>query len=171
MTLTDDLTLDFTDEAKRTRTVLAVVPARHFDWRPHEKSMTLGALAGHLAECPAWVRGFLSDELDFAKLAADYEPFAPDDKEDLLVTADENAALFHATLATMSDEFLEEEWVMRAGERVLMRAPRHRALREILIHHPIHHRGQLTVYLRELDVPVPPTYGPTADTSGFGTAS
>ena len=167
MTLADNLNLDFADEAKRTRAMLEVVPADRFGWRPHDKSMTLGALAGHLAECPAWVRGFLNDELDFAKLASDYEPFAPETKDDLLKTCDENTALFHTTLATMSDEFLEEEWVMRAGERVLMKGPRHRAMREILIHHPIHHRGQLTVYLRQLDLPVPPTYGPTADSGGF----
>lgn len=167
MTLADQLTFDFADEAKRTRRVLELVPASKFDWRPHEKSMTLGALAGHLAECPAWVRGFLSDTLDFAKLASDYEPFVPTDKDDLLSTADENTALLHTTLATMADDFLEEEWVMRAGERVLMRDARHRAMREILIHHAIHHRGQLTVYLRELDVPLPALYGPTADTPGF----
>lgn len=167
MTLSDQLYIDFTDESKKTRAVLEVVPAAKFDWRPHEKSMTLGALAGHLAECPAWVRGFLSDELDFAKLAADYEPFVPDDKEDLLSTADENIALFHTTVATMSDEFLEDEWVMRAGERILLRGTRHRAMREILLHHAIHHRGQMTVYLRELDVALPAIYGPTADTPGF----
>ncbi len=167
MTLADSLYIDFADEAKRTRTMLEVVPTAKFDWRPHGKSMTLGALAGHLAEMPAWVRGFLNDELDFSKLELDYEPFVPTSKEDLLSTADENTALLHTTLATMSDEFLEEEWTMRAGERVLLQATRHRAMREILIHHAIHHRGQLTVYLRELDVPLPPTYGPTADSSGF----
>ena len=73
-------------------------------------------------------------------------------------------ALFLSTLSTMDDEFLEATWTMRSGERVLHQAPRHESLRRILIHHAIHHRGQLTVYLRLLEVPLPATYGPSADT-------
>ena len=163
MTLADDLTAVFTDEARRTRNVLEVVPKDRFGWRPHEKSMTLGELAGHLAQMPTWVRMYLSDGVDLDKLAEDRDPFVPRTREALLKTFDESVALFQSTLATMDDDFLEATWTMRSGERVLHRAPRHESLRRILIHHAIHHRGQLTVYLRLLEVPLPATYGPSAD--------
>jgi uncharacterized damage-inducible protein DinB len=162
MTLADALTFDFADEARRTRAVLEVVPKDRFGWRPHEKSMTLGELAGHLAEMPLWVRLYLSEGMDLGDLP-DREPFLPKTRESLLKTFDENVALFLSTLATMDDEFLEATWTMRSGERVLHEAPRHKSLQRILIHHAIHHRGQLTVYLRLLEVPLPATYGPSAD--------
>ena len=163
MTLADALTLVFADEARRTRHVLEVVPKDRFGWRPHEKSMTLGELAGHLAEMPAWVRLYLAEGMDLLDLPEDFEPFVPKSREALLERFDENVAQFQSTLSTMDDEFLEATWTMRSGERVLHRAPRHESLRRILIHHAIHHRGQLTVYLRLLEVPLPATYGPSAD--------
>jgi uncharacterized damage-inducible protein DinB len=163
MSLADALGLVFADEARRTRAVLEVVPKDRFDWRPHEKSMTLGELAGHLAEMPAWVRLYLAEGLDLDHPPDDLGSFAPESREDLLGRFDENVALFLSTLATMDDEFLEAGWTMRSGERVLHQAPRRESMQRILIHHQIHHRGQLTVYLRLLDVPLPPTYGPSAD--------
>jgi uncharacterized damage-inducible protein DinB len=163
MTLADALTFDFADEARRTRAVLEVVPKDRFGWRPHEKSMTLGELAGHLAQMPTWVRLYLNEGVDLDKLADDRDPFVPSTRESLLKTFDENVALFQSTMATMDDDFLEATWTMRSGERVLHRAPRHKSLQRILIHHAIHHRGQLTVYLRLLEVPLPATYGPSAD--------
>ena len=103
--------------------MLEVVPKDRFGWRPHEKSMTLGELAGHLAEMPVWVRLYLSEGMDLDNLP-DREPFLPTTRESLLKTFDENVALFLSTLATIDDEFLEATWTMRSGERVLHEAPR-----------------------------------------------
>lgn len=168
MTLSQALIADFKEEAANTRKVLAAVPDDRFDWKPHAKSMSLGQLAGHLAEMPIWVRSMMEAELDFAAAAGDYKPFLPQDKAALLTAFDKNAKILEKTLDGKDDAFMKATWTMRAGDKVLMQAPRHAAIRSTAIHHAIHHRGQLTVFLRLLDVPVPGTYGPTADEPSFG---
>lgn len=159
---------DFTDEAAAVRRYLERVPEDRLDWKPHAKSMTLGQLAGHLAEAPGWVLGMEPDEFDMAALEEQgYAPFVPGSREELLATLEENARVFRRVVGGMSEETLAAEWTMRAGDAVLLRAPRHVAIRRTGIHHWIHHRGQLSVYLRELGVDLPSVYGPTADDPTF----
>ena len=163
MSISAALLADFELEAAKTRKVLAAVPADRFDWKPHDKSMSLGTLASHLAENPMWVSSMMEAELDFAEMEKDYKPFAAESTEDLVSTFDANAEIYRKTLDGRDDAHMTSEWTMRSGDHVMMSAPRNIAVRDTIIHHAIHHRGQLTVYLRLLDVAVPGTYGPTAD--------
>lgn len=165
-TISQALVHDFDKEAAFTTTMLEAVPAEKLDWRPHEKSMTLGELAGHLAEMPNWLGACLEEGMDFAAMG-DYRPYVPADKKELLAKWGENRATFAPQLDGKDDPFLRETWTMRMGDKVLMQCPRADVIRDILIHHTAHHRGQLSVYLRLLDVPVPSTYGPTADHPSF----
>jgi len=167
MTFAADLIRDLEAEAALTRTMLAVVPEARLSWKPHEKSMTLGALASHLAENPAWLPSMLEGEMDFAAMK-DYRPFEAKSTKELLGALDGNVRSVVDALRGRSDALLSESWTMRNGPKVLMRAPKHEAIRSIGIHHWIHHRGQLSVYLRLLGVPLPPIYGPTADNPSLG---
>lgn len=166
-TLSALLVEDFRDEAAATRRYLERVPEDRFDWKPHEKSMSLAQLAGHLAEAPGWIAGMAEDEFDMASLDEGYAPFVPGNRAELLEALEKNVAVFEQVVADRDDAFLSADWTMRHGDAVLLSAPRHQAIRRTGIHHWIHHRGQLSVYLRELGVDVPPTYGPTADDPSF----
>lgn len=165
MPLSQALVADFKNESSNTRKVLEAVPEDRHDWKPHEKSMSLGRLAGHIAELPSLVPAVMDRELDFA--AEIYKPFIPTNRADLLRVFEQHVNGFEKAVAGRDDDFLSATWTLRYGQKVLMSLPRHAAIRTTAIHHVIHHRGQLTVYLRLLGVPVPPTYGPTADNPGF----
>ncbi len=159
---------DFEPEAAKSKSVLAAVPESKFDWKPHEKSMTLRELAAHVAEAPMWLHSMLEgDEMDFEGMEETYKPFAPKSHTELMEAHDANVKAFCEGLAGQEDEFLLRDWTMRKGEKILMKSARTQIIREIMIHHVAHHRGQLTVYLRLLDVPVPATYGPSADDNPF----
>lgn len=168
MTIAEALIADFEEEAKKSRTLLEAVPADKYGWKPHDKSMSLGQLASHIAETPSWHHSMLEDIFDFDAMMADYKPFAAADPAELLATFDANASEFTAAIEGKDDAFMTGTWKGLSGGEEIMGGPRHSVLRSILIHHVIHHRGQLTVYLRLLDVPVPPTFGPTADQQAFG---
>ncbi|TAJ23721.1 MAG: hypothetical protein EPO68_02500 [Planctomycetota bacterium] len=148
-------------ESARTRKLLEVVPLERGDWKPHEKSMSLAQLASHVAENLAWWRAYQGDGIDFATM--DYKPFLARTREELLAEHDKNVAACAAGIRDWTDEFLLREWSMSVGGRVLSTDPRHEAMREVCLQHLVHHRGQLTVYLRLLGVPLPQIYGPTAD--------
>ncbi len=163
MSLSERLIADFEAEAERTRKMLEAVPEESFSWKPHEKSFDLAALAGHVAEGPSWVHGMMEAELDFAAMPEEWKPFVPESKEALLAKFDEVAGGVKAALGGRDDAFMQETWTMKNGDTVMMQEPRHEAIRMIAVHHTIHHRGQLSVYLRLAGAPVPPTYGPTAD--------
>ena len=163
MSMCQALIADFGKEIENTRKILDAVPEDKFDWKPHEKSMPLGALAGHVAENPDWTSSMMVPVFDFVADAADYKPFVPSTKAELMEAFEKNYGGFAETLGDGDDDFFRETWTMRAGDTVMMEEERHWAIRQLAIHHMIHHRGQLTVYLRMLDVPVPGTYGPTAD--------
>lgn len=168
MSISQDLTADFEREAVLTRKLLEVVPEDQLAWKPHEKSMSLAQLTGHIAEMPTWLGAVVDgDELDFESIMGDYKPFVPATRSELLEILEKNLQLIAPTLAGKDDAFLREEWIMRKGPKILLQSPRNQAIRDILLHHLAHHRGQLTVYLRLLDVPVPPTYGGTADVDTF----
>ena len=162
MSIAEALVADFREEAENTQKVLLAVPDDRLDWKPHPKSMSLGRLAGHIAETPSWIPSMMEDELDFAK-SGGWKPFLPAKQSDLLDRFRRENEAFQRLVAGKPDEFLLRSWTMRHGDHVLWQVPRHTAIRSTAIHHIVHHRGQLTVYLRLLGVPVPPTYGPTAD--------
>jgi len=150
------------NEAKVTRSVLERVPADKFDWKPHEKSMAMGRLATHIAEMFGWTKETLkSDVLDFA--AFDYKPFEPKSTEELLAFFDDHIAKAKQILSETPDETFLTEWTMRNGEQVYFTLPKVAVMRSFVMNHIIHHRGQLSVYLRLNDIPVPSIYGPSAD--------
>lgn len=150
------------NEAKVARECLARVPADKFDWKPHEKSMTMGRLAVHVAEMFGWTKETLKqDVLDFA--TAEFKPFEPSTTQDLLAFFDDHVAKAKAILAETSDETFFTEWTMRNGEQVYFTMPKVAVMRSFVMNHIIHHRGQLSVYLRLNDIPVPSIYGPSAD--------
>jgi uncharacterized damage-inducible protein DinB len=165
MTHSASLLSDFRREAGLTRPILAAVPEGKLDWQPHDKSWSLAKLAGHVAENPSWVGAMIEDEMDVA--AGGWEPFEPTSSQELLEVFDKNVKLVEDALEERDDAFLEGNWQMKHGDQVIMSQPKFEVIRQIVIHHFIHHRGQLTVYLRLLDVPVPSTYGPTADFPDF----
>ncbi len=151
---------EFDYEMDATRRLLARVPTEHGEWKPHEKSFPLGHLAQLVAWMPAWIGSTLTaTELDFAKSDLKYS-FEP--TEALLEVFEDGAATSREALRDVTGEALDVEWTLRHGDRVMFAAPRRTAARQHLSH-LIHHRGQLTVYLRLLDVPLPSIYGPTAD--------
>jgi uncharacterized damage-inducible protein DinB len=166
MSIAAELVRDLEDEAVKTRKMLELVPDAQLDWKPHEKSMTLGMLASHLAENPVWIPAMLEDELDFARMG-DYTPFAAKSRQELLLGFDKNLRAGVDAIRGREDDFLARTWTMRNGPKVLMSCPKSEAIRSTAIHHWIHHRGQLSVYLRLLGVPLPQTYGPTADDPAF----
>ena len=168
MSIASDLIRDLQAEAERTRKVFAVLPEAKFEWKPHEKSMTLGALASHIAENPAWVSALMEPELDFEVMMKSYKPFAGKNRAELVAALDGGVKDAQLALQSRPDAVFHETWTMRMGAKILDRQPRGEALRETAIHHTIHHRGQLVVYLRLLGTPLPPLYGPTADSPAFG---
>ncbi len=149
-------------EARTTRTCLERVPADKFDWKPHEKSMEFGRLAAHIAEMFDWTPATLQQpELDFAKW--DYKPFEPKTTDDLLEYFDKNVAEAIDVLRNTSDDVFMENWTMRNGDQVYFTLPKIAVMRSFVMNHIVHHRGQLSVYLRLNDISVPSIYGPSAD--------
>lgn len=150
------------NEAKTTRAVLERIPADKFDWQPHEKSMKMGRLAVHVAEMFGWTKETLKrDVLDFSTM--DMTPFEPRTTDELLAFFDDQIANAKAILAETSDETFMTDWTMRNGETVYFTMPKVAVMRTFVMNHIIHHRGQLSVYLRLNDIPVPSIYGPSAD--------
>jgi len=162
------LLADFDHEMKSLRRMLERVPAGHWEFRPHARSMTLGGLAGHLARIPGWIGAFL--ERDAYDLAAGARPGAqpepPATKDEMLALFDASCARARPAIAGVDAERLEEPWRLLRGDVVVSLHSREGAVRRFLIEHGIHHRGQLSVYLRLLDVPVPALYGSSADELG-----
>jgi uncharacterized damage-inducible protein DinB len=153
---------DLAQESAKSRSMLARVPADRWDFKPHEKSQALGALAQHVANLPVWTKFTLTqDELDFAKPMD--RPAPVETVEDLLARCDQQWADAKAVIEATTDEVLDSDWTMRAGDQIFFTRPKKEVLREFVFSHIIHHRAQLSVYLRLLDIPVPGMYGPTAD--------
>jgi len=153
---------EFQFEIKSTRALLALCDAKDFDWKPHPKSMSLQQLAVHIAEIPTWLTTTLTTtELDFAK--APYRPAKPATSAELLAFFDANCAAALETLRKTKESDLGVNWSLRQGEKIFFTQPRAGVLRGFCYSHLIHHRGQLTVYLRLLNIPLPQVYGPSAD--------
>ncbi|HEX5830661.1 MAG TPA: DinB family protein [Gemmatimonadaceae bacterium] len=153
---------DLAQELAATRRTLERVPDGRSDWRPHEKSMTLGRLATHLAEQPAFAMTILgSDELDLARSGSSARTLPT--TAEMLALFDRDAAALQDAMATLDWPSLERTWTMRMGEKVFLSDRKVALIRKAVINHLVHHRAQLGVYLRMLDVPVPSIYGPSAD--------
>jgi uncharacterized damage-inducible protein DinB len=149
-------------EAQTTRTILERIPAETFGYKPHEKSMTMQRLAVHVAEMVNWVTvTCTTDGLDFATM--DMTPFEPKTTAELVEFHDNNVAEAFESLKQTSDEAMMETWTMRNGEQIYMAMSKIQTLRGMVFNHIWHHRGQLSVYLRLNDIPVPQIYGPSAD--------
>ncbi|WP_426452487.1 DinB family protein [Paenibacillus sp. S-38] len=153
---------DAAHELAMTRRTLERLPEEHMTWKPHEKSMTLGGLATHLTNLLNWqVAIFLYPEFDLSTVPLRREPL--ERRADVLEEFDANAAKLEKLLAECDEKTLAEEWTLRSGDHIILRQPRAIALRTFGLSHMIHHRAQLGVYLRLLDIPVPGLYGPSAD--------
>jgi uncharacterized damage-inducible protein DinB len=151
-------------ETGSTRRTLERVPEGRYDWKPHDKSMVLGSLAELVARLPSWtVFTIKQDNLELAIYKS--QPLRT--TRELLKEFDQSVAGAREALANTTDEHLLKPWQLLIGGRVVLEQPRHVVLRDSVFSHLAHHRGQLTVYLRLLDLPVPAIYGPSADEKTF----
>jgi uncharacterized damage-inducible protein DinB len=164
----DALLPEFDQEMAKTRKTLERCPEDHFGWKPHPKSFSMGSLATHIANMTGWAVDVIEkDSFDVAPVGAPpYKEEPAKSREDLLALFDKNAAAARAALANASDEDLAKTWSLLAGGETLLSMPRIACIRSFVMNHTIHHRAQLTVYLRINDVPVPALYGPSADEQG-----
>jgi uncharacterized damage-inducible protein DinB len=157
-------------EAASTRRLLERIPADRLDWQPHPKSMTLGQLALHLAGIPGNIsRMARLDGFDVS--TANFAPATPPSAEVLLSTLESSLADAKSFLGELDEEAAVAPWRLTAGEREVFTIPRAEVVRTLMLNHWYHHRGQLAVYLRLLDVPVPAVYGRSADENPFATAA
>ena len=165
MPISQMLLPEFDMEMAKTRTTLERVPEDKFSWKPHDKSMSLGQLAGHLAEMPGWAAPTINTEsMDIAPPGAPpYQPPKFESRKDILDLFDKNVAGARAAIVKASDESLGKPWTLLKGGQTIFTVPRIAVLRSMIMNHQIHHRAQLGVYLRLNNVPVPATYGPSAD--------
>lgn len=169
MALSDALLPEFDMEMASTRKTLERVPAEKFDWKPHEKSMTMGGLATHLSNIPSWTNYSIDqDSLDLAPGGVPLPGATPvTSTAELLKTFDDNVAKARTSIAGASDADLFKPWALQRAGNTLLTLPKIGVLRGFVISHLIHHRAQLGVYLRLNDIPVPSIYGPSADENPF----
>jgi uncharacterized damage-inducible protein DinB len=162
----DGMLQELRDEARSTRRLLERVPDNRLGWRPHDRSRTLGQLAWHIAVVPGAVAEFVA-----SPSPAQAPEFSPDPtpatSAELIAALDQSIAKAEKILGGMDDASLMATWRMMKGDREIFAIPRVAMLRSVMLNHWYHHRGQLTVYLRELGVPLPSIYGPTADENPF----
>jgi uncharacterized damage-inducible protein DinB len=162
MPMIDSLIAEFAHETETTRRHLERLPEEKIDWRPHEKSFTALGLASHIVECVGWASSIFSDDgFDFDPKT--YQPARPASVAAMLAAFDENVASGKRALSAAGDADLAKTWSLRVMGRVRFEKTKAEVLRDFTLSHLIHHRGQFTVYLRLMDVPVPGSYGPTAD--------
>jgi uncharacterized damage-inducible protein DinB len=166
MSIADLLSREFTQECANTRKTIERVPTdpEKWNWKPHEKSGTLGWMAGHVATLPGFALAALTvSELDLTNAKTP----KVEKQAELLPMFDKLVAETSAALGKLNDQQFSDEWTLRRGDAVFFKRPRYEIVRAMCFNHIIHHRGQLTMYLRALDVPVPALYGPSADENPF----
>lgn len=162
MTLGQILAAELKHEAVSIRKMLERIPDDKLAWKPHEKSMSLERVAGHIVEMLSWTKATLTeDELDFSKF--DYKPKQYTASAEFVADLDANVTEAVEILNGVSNETMSENWTMRRGEKIYFTMPKAAVMRTFVMNHIVHHRGQLSVYFRLLDVPVPSIYGPSAD--------
>ena len=169
MAMSEALLPEFDHEMATLRKTLERVPDDKFGWKPHQKSMSMGQLASHLAQIPAWATFTINtDSLDLAPPGG--EPFksqSAESRQQLLDILDRSVRDARHAIAGASDEHLLKPWTLLKSGNTILTMPRVACLRSFVMNHAIHHRAQLGVYLRLNDVPVPATYGPSADEQGM----
>jgi uncharacterized damage-inducible protein DinB len=165
MKISDALLPELDQEMPKLRTVLERCPEDKYGWKPHAKSFTMAELATHLASIPEWGAETLTkDSFDVAPPGAPpYKPEIAANRKDLLARFDKGTAALREAVAATSDADMMKPWSLLSGGKALFTLPRVVILRSMILNHAIHHRAQLTVYLRLNDVPVPAIYGPSAD--------
>jgi uncharacterized damage-inducible protein DinB len=162
MPISQNLLPEFDSEMANTRKFLERVPDGQFDYKPHPKSMPLGRLATHVAELPSWAKMTLETEsLDFDPNT--YKPNTAANQAELVTIFDKSVAEAREKLSAAEDEDWHKIWSLKSGGHTVFALPRVAVMRSVVMNHLIHHRAQLGVYLRMLDVPVPGPYGPSAD--------
>ena len=165
MSISASLLPELDQEMAGTRKTLERLPADKFEWRPHPKSFNMIQLATHIANMPGWAATIVKeDSFDYAPPGA--EPYREEPAAsvaELLAKFDQAVATFREALAKASDEELMKPWSLLGGGKTVFTMPRIACLRGMIFNHIIHHRAQLTVYLRINDVPIPALYGPSAD--------
>lgn len=168
MSISASMLPEFDQEMANLRKTLERVPDDKFDWKPHPKSNTMGWLANHLANLPAWPAFTMNqDVLDLNPGGKNYEEPAKPNIAEVLAMFDENLAQGRKALADAPDEKFFQTWKLIAGGKEVLSLPRIAVVRGMILNHMIHHRAQLTVYLRLNDLPVPALYGPSADEPVF----
>lgn len=161
MSIKDGVLAEIEHETKSTKRILDNLTDEHWNYKPHEKSMTLGALASHVVELHSWVHLAVSKNVfDFN---TDYQPCKETTIEELKTALEDNLQKNKDFVNAQTDEFWLTNWKLQAGEHVLSDLPKLAAFRYVITNHLIHHRAQLTVYMRMLNIPVPGIYGPSAD--------
>jgi uncharacterized damage-inducible protein DinB len=164
MAIKDALLPEFDHEMGTTRRLLERVPEGQFPWKPHEKSMSLGQLAGHIANIPHWCGAVLQHTVfDVTTAGVDTRPRTPESIVSLLEEFDTKVAAARDGIAATADAEFLTPWTFKQAGQELFTMPRIAAVRSFIMNHLIHHRGQLSVYLRLHNVPLPSMYGPTAD--------
>ncbi len=162
MNLSQFLMPEFQHEMANTRKMLEAIPEESFDYKSNEKAMSLAQLANHITEIPTWVRAtFLYPELDFSTFK--YEPKNYKTVKELLAFFDETVTDAQKLLSEVSNETLNENWTMKNGEIIYFTMPKLSVFRMFVMNHTIHHRGQMSAYIRAVGAKVPGMYGPTAD--------
>lgn len=168
MPFSEGLLPEFDEEMKNTRKMLERVPEARFDYKPHEKSMALGRLASHVAELPSWAANTLESEL--LEMQPGQAPYIAKSSKQLLEDFDKNVAEARKLIAAAADADFAKIWTLKYGGQTIFAAPRSVVIRNVVMNHMIHHRAQLSVYLRLNEIEVPGMYGPSADEMKFWTA-
>jgi uncharacterized damage-inducible protein DinB len=163
MAINDSVLIELERETANTRRILERLSDANWDYKPHPKSMSLGALATHVVELHNWVAGALIKSVYDFKV--DHQPVKVADVQELVSLLERGVEGNKAAISGLADEDWQSEWTLKAGDWIIAKMPKAGAYRYIINNHLIHHRGQLTVYLRLLDIPVPGLYGPSADES------
>jgi uncharacterized damage-inducible protein DinB len=165
MAIRDAILPEFEYEMATTRKTLERVPEDKVNWKPHDTSMAMGRLAGHIAEMAGFVAStFQGDSFDFAPPGTPpRQPTVMSSRKQLLELFDKNVAAAKAAISKASDEDMQKTWTLMNGGKTFFAMPRIQVLRSMILNHVIHHRGQLSVYLRMNQVPVPSIYGPSGD--------
>ncbi len=164
MPMSEALIPEFDQEMANTRRALERVPDDKFDWKPHQKSMSMGRLASHIANLPGWASLLVEkDSLDIAPGGVPMRNQEAASSQELLGFFDQEVKAARAAIAAASDERLRGSWTLLKNGRTVFTLPRITLLGSMVLKHIVHHRGQLTVYLRLNDIPVPGFYGPSAD--------
>ena len=160
------LSQELESELATMRKVLERVPETSFGFKPHEKSMSMGRLAGHITEMLAWGTVTLKEasfDINPKDATQEWEALVPKTSAELMEKLEQAATQFKAALESTTDEAMQEPWSLLAGGQSIFTMPRIACIRNMIINHLIHHRGQMSVYLRLNNIPVPAMYGPSAD--------